>query len=132
MKRFWILALLPVLGCDQDENKRLQARVEQLQRDNLEIRRNLPSERPVIAKELETAIHRISLLQGEVGALRSSLEKANSQIPAELLPLASMIIDLRKRLAVLEISTSRKGHTHEYRDGEGSLLNRTTYGDGEK
>jgi predicted nuclease with TOPRIM domain len=85
-----------------------------------------PTEQPKVIKELEDVIEKNRELRAEINTLRETLARANSQIPNEFVPLAAMLQDLRVRLTTLEAQASRKGHTHKYKDTDGTIFQQTT------
>lgn len=108
-----------ICGCDSGsspETERLKNELAQSKQENEDLRRSLPSEQPAVIKDLEEARQAIHQLTRELNVAKLVAEKANSQVPAEVMPMAALIIDLKNRVAELERTASRKGHTHEYKD----------------
>lgn len=123
-----LVGLVLMAGCQDssDEITSLRLQVARLEGENAKLRVNLPSETPAIVKQLEEANGTISELTKQLNDAKLALSKG---IAPEILPLSRLLIDMRSRLEVLERTASRKGHTHEYSDGEGTLFSRTTEGD---
>jgi len=112
-----VLLLALVCGCGPDpEIGPLRHKVVALEEENTELRKSLPVERPALLKELDEAKLTISKLRVDLAVAKISIEKANGQVPPEMLPLAAMILDLKGRVAALESNASMKGHTHVYED----------------
>lgn len=127
MKKIAALLLVGLAGCEPDpEIQRLHIVVNQLRVENEELKKNLPSEQPKVAKELEEARANWRLVAAELKAARSALEMAKRDLSPELQPMSATLKDLRHRIEVLESTTSRRGHTHAYADGSGTIFSRTT------
>lgn len=124
LKFLVVFALLA--GCDsgsKSEVERLKREAADLKEENEALRRSLPSEKPAVLKELEDARQVIESLKRElnlanVAAAQAKVAAAQaaSQVPPEMMPLATLVHDLKARVAELERTASRKGHTHEYMD----------------
>lgn len=114
-----LFAVLLVAGCDDggvQERNELRRQIHELHQEKEELKRNLPSERPAVMKELDAARKTIEDLRGELNAVKVTLDQASKQVPAEVVPLAAMLLDLKTRVAELERTRSKIGHTHTYED----------------
>ena len=115
-----MMAFLPFLllvGCeDNHEVTRLRQEVLHLRNENETMKESLPSERPMVLKELEEARAKIVELQRSINILEFNLNSKDSETPKEMASFVKMMRDLSNRLQTLEQTASRKGHTHEYRD----------------
>lgn len=136
MRRFFALVVLlvplSILGCsdgDKDvEITRLNNVIQQIQRDQREMEKALPSEQPEVLKELAATKAECAKLRDELTATKHALASSNERIPGEILPLAIWLKDLQKRLDAVEPlarKASWKGHTHSYHKGD-SILHSTT------
>lgn len=112
-----LLVFAVAVGCGPDaEIERLKQEVATMKAENATLREMVPSERPAVLKELDDAKLTIEKFRKEVEAAKASAQKASDQVPAEIVPLATIIRELKERVTVLERTASMKGHTHEYRD----------------
>ena len=121
-----------VAGCDSKADKqeiaRLQERLGQAIRDQQEMSKTVPSEQPAVIKELATVKAEYARLQAELTSTRQALARSNDRVPGEILPLATWLKTLQKRVDEIEPlarNAAKKGHTHAYHKGD-SILHSTT------
>lgn len=127
MKKPAALLLLAFIGCAPDpEIARLSGLLDQVRLENVELRRLAPSEQPKVIKELEDMRARLAEEVHENRRLREDLEVAKRELSPELQPISVTIKSLKDRVAALEATASRKGHTHGYKDSEGTFFKQTT------
>lgn len=130
-----VITLTFLAGCEEGSATRnLRNEVAALRQENDTLRKSQPAEQPAVLKELSDAKQTIGVLQAEVSSMKESLEKANAKVPREILPLAELVLDLKARVANLENTASRKGHTHQYEDScpVGTVNTRTKTTDPDK